>query len=64
MPDDKTTHEDQDLGPSDNRPAANDPGPIEVDYVMKNITPPVSDPMADHDLHLGTAGHDDTDSAR
>lgn len=63
MPDDNTTPEDQ-ARPVDSGPAANDPGPIEVDYVMKNITPPGYDPMADRDLHLGIAGHDDTDSTR
>jgi hypothetical protein len=43
--------------------AAGDPGPIEVEAVMKNFVPPVHDPMAHRDLHLGEAQDDDADSA-
>jgi hypothetical protein len=67
VPDDESICGDQDPGPEIG-PAAdlaeNDPGPIEVDAVMKNIVPPVHDPMADRDLHLGTAVDDDADNAR
>jgi hypothetical protein len=68
VPDDTTTHGYEDpeavgTGPAEEI-AADDPGPIEVDAVMKNLIPPVRDPMADRELHLGPAQDDDADNAR
>lgn len=69
MSDDKTTHGDQEPEPTETRPtdtgpAANDPGPIEVDHVMKRITPPVHDPMEGRDPHFHAAWDDEADAAR
>jgi hypothetical protein len=58
---------DVDPGPVNADPAANDavgdPGPIEVDIVMKNILPPVGDPMTHLAVHLDEVRNVDPDSA-
>jgi hypothetical protein len=39
--------------------AANDPGPIELDAVMKSEWATVTDPMAGRDLQLSDASNDE-----
>jgi hypothetical protein len=52
-----------DPGPIQTGPVRNitpeDPGPIEIDVVMKGEWPTATDPMADRDLHLGETSDDD-----
>ena len=68
MPDDIGEGEGQDPGPIDTGPVDNvevyDPGPIEIDVVMKNAVPIPLDPMAGRDLHLGDAGGQEDGSGR
>jgi hypothetical protein len=40
---------------------ANDPGPIEIDVVMKSVSLVPTDPMADRDLHLHDVGGHEAD---
>jgi hypothetical protein len=39
--------------------AANDPGPIEVDVVMKNVVSKSRDPMIGRNLHMKAVDDDD-----
>lgn len=63
MPDADAEHRSDDPGPSETGPVANiaarDPGPIEVNVVMKGEWATVTDPMAGRDLHLGEIDNDE-----
>lgn len=43
--------------------SAEDPGPIELDVVMKNLVPWVNDPVLDHDPQLDDVKKAGTDSS-
>jgi hypothetical protein len=66
MPDEPATHGHQDPDAAEKSPttelAPGDPGPIEVEPVMKKFVPPVREPMASRNLHLGESRDDDAPS--
>ncbi len=64
MPANTQPDDGQDPGPIDMGGVAEaaeiDPGPIELDVVMKRLARSPADPMAGRDLHLGeVVNHDD-----